>query len=66
LTNITASQPKPFPNGLIADILLSGVTTIDNAAARNWHLDVTTNPTGVTNEEFITARPHQPGPEHLA
>jgi hypothetical protein len=49
LTDITASQPKPFLNGWIADILLSGVTTIDNAAARNWHLDVTsTNPVGVT------------------
>ena len=34
--------------------LLSGVTTIDNPAARNWYLDVTsTNPMGVTNQEFI-------------
>jgi hypothetical protein len=37
-TNITATKPKPFPDGKQADILLSGVTTIDNPAARNWHL----------------------------
>jgi hypothetical protein len=44
-TNITATKLKPFPDGKQADILLSGVTTIDNPAARNWHLDVTsTNP----------------------
>jgi hypothetical protein len=51
-----------------ADILLSGVTTIDNRAARNWHLDVTsTNPMGITNQEFINraALDNQPGPgEH--
>ncbi len=67
-TNITATKPKPFPDGKQADILLSGVTTIDNPAARNWHLDVTsTNPMGVTNQEFINraALGHQPGPgEH--
>jgi hypothetical protein len=40
-TNITATKPKPFPNKAQADIVLSGVTTIDNPAARNWHLDVT-------------------------
>jgi hypothetical protein len=64
----TATQPKPFSNGLIADILLSGVTTIDNPAARNWHLDVTsTNPMGVTKQEFINraALGYQPSPgEH--
>ncbi len=53
-TNITATKPKPFPDGKQADIFLSGVTAIDNPAARNWHLDVTsTNPMGVTNQEFI-------------
>ena len=65
-TNITATKPKPFPDGKQADILLSGVTTIDNPAARNWHLDVTsTNPMGVTNQELINraALGHQPGPE---
>jgi hypothetical protein len=50
-TNITATKAKPFPDGKQADILLSSITTIDNPAARNWHLDVTsTNPRG-----------HQPG-----
>jgi hypothetical protein len=66
-TNITATKAKPFPGGkLQADILFSGVTTIDKPAARNWHLDVTsTNPMGVTNQEFINRAGlnHQPGPE---
>ncbi len=36
-----------------ADILLSGITTIDNPTARDWHIDVTsTNPMGATNQEF--------------
>jgi hypothetical protein len=35
-TSMTASKPKPFPDDkLQADILLSGVTTIDKPAARN-------------------------------
>jgi hypothetical protein len=57
---------KPFPGGkLQADILLSGITTIDNPAGRNWYLDVTsTNPMGVTNHEFISRAElgRQPGP----
>ena len=61
-------KAKPFSNGTQADILLSGITTIDNLAARNLYLDVTsTNPVGVTNQEFINraALNHQPGPgEH--
>jgi hypothetical protein len=64
-TNITATKAKPFPDGKQADIL-SGITTIDNPAARNWHLDVTsTNPMGVTSQEFINraALSQQPGPE---
>ncbi len=57
-TNITATKPKPFSDSKQADILLSGVTTIDNPAARNWYLDVTsTNPMGVTNQPGV----HQPG-----
>ena len=44
------------------------LTTINNPAARNLYLDVTsTNPMGVTNQEFINraALGHQPGPgEH--
>jgi hypothetical protein len=48
--------------------LLSGINTIDKPAARNLYLDVTsTNPMGVTNQEFIirAALNHQPGPgEH--
>jgi hypothetical protein len=67
-TSITATKAKPFSNGTQADILLPGVTTIDNPAARNLYLDVTsTNPMGVTNQEFINraALNHQPGPgEH--
>ena len=65
-TSITATKAKPFPGGKQADILLSGITIIDNPAARNWHLDVTsTNPMGVTNQEFINraALIHQPGQE---
>jgi hypothetical protein len=65
-TKITATKAKPFPDGKQAEILLSGVTTIDNPAARNWHLDVTsTHPMGVTNQEFVNraALDHQPGPE---
>ena len=53
-TSITATKAKPFSNGTQADILLSGITTIDNPAARNLYLDVTsTNPMGVTNQELI-------------
>jgi hypothetical protein len=67
-TNITATKAKPFTDGKQADILLTGVTTIDNPAARNWYLDVTsTNPMGVTNQELISRATlgHQPGPgEH--
>ncbi len=67
-TNITATKAKPFPDGKQADILLSGITSIDNLTARNWHLNVTsTNPMGVTNQEFINRADlgHQPGPgEH--
>ncbi len=65
-TSITATQAKPFSDGKQADILLSGITTIDNPAARNWHLDVTsTNPMGVTNQELINRAGlnHQPGLE---
>jgi hypothetical protein len=52
-TSITATKAKPFPDGMRADILVSGITTIDNPAAQNWHLDITsTNPLGVTNQEF--------------
>ena len=29
---------KPFPDGKQADIPFSGITTIDDPAARNWHL----------------------------
>ncbi len=67
-TSITATKAKPFPDGKLADILLSGITSIDNPTARNRHLDVTsTNPMGVTNQEFINRADlgHQPGPgEH--
>jgi hypothetical protein len=67
-TSITASKAKPFTNDKQADILLSGITTIDNPAARNLYLDVAcTNPMGVTNQEFVNraALGHQPGPgEH--
>ncbi len=60
-TNITATKPKPFPDDKQADILLSSITTIDNPAARNWHLDVTsTNPMGVTNHRRLEAAPLQP------
>ncbi len=37
-----------------AYILLSGITTIDNPAARNLYLDVTsTDPLGITNQEIV-------------
>ncbi len=69
-THITATKAKFFPGDkLQTDIFLSGVTTIDNPAARNWYLeylDVTsTNPMGATNQEFINraAPGRQPGPE---
>ena len=39
-TSITATKATPFSNGTQADILLSGITTIDNPAARNLYLDV--------------------------
>ena len=53
-TSITATKAKPFTDDTQADILLSGITTIDNPAARNLYLDVTSsNPMGFTNQEFI-------------
>ena len=67
-TSFAATKAAPFPNGTQADILLSGITAIDNPAARNLYLDVTsTNPMVVTNQEFFNraALNHQPGPgEH--
>jgi hypothetical protein len=67
-TSISATKAKSFTDDTQADILLSGITTIDNPAARNLYLDVTsTNPIRVTYQEFIsrTALDHQPGPgEH--
>ncbi len=60
--NITATTAKALPDGKRADILL-GHTTIDNAAARNLDLDVTSsNAMGVTNQELINraALNHQP------
>ena len=66
-THMTATKAKFFPGDkLQADIFITGVTTIDNPAARNWYLDVTsTNPMGATNQEFINraALGRQPGPE---
>ena len=58
-THMTATKAKFFPGDkLQADIFITGVTTIDNPAARNWHLDVTsTNPMGVTNQELINGLP---------
>ena len=65
-TSITATKARPFTDDSQADILLSGVSTIDNPAARVSFLDVTsTNPMGVTNQEFmyLAAPGHQQGPE---
>ena len=64
-TSITAGKDKPLTNDKQADILLSGITTIDNLASRNLYLDVTsTNPMGVINHESINraALNHQSGP----
>jgi hypothetical protein len=68
-THITATKAKPFANtNMQADILLSGITTIDNPTAKNWHIDVTsTNPMGETNQDLKDRswRVHQPDPsEH--
>ena len=66
-THMTATKAKFFQGDkLQADIFITGVTTIDNPAARNWYLDVTsTNPMGATNQEFINraALGRQLGPE---
>ncbi len=67
-TRITATKPKPSFNGKQGDILLSGITAINDPTAKSWHLDVTsTSPLGVTNQQFIsrTALGHLPAPaEH--
>jgi hypothetical protein len=34
-THITATKAKPFPNCMQADILLSGITTIDNPTSKD-------------------------------
>ncbi len=64
-TSITASKAKPSPDGTQADILLAGVTTIDNPAARNWYLDVTSSNPMAHNQELIhrAAFGRQPGPQ---
>jgi hypothetical protein len=55
---ITKTKAKPFPNGTQADILLSGISAIDNPAARNWNLDVTsTNPMGSPTGSSSTVLP---------
>ena len=68
-STIRASKAEPFTDEKQANLLLSGVTTMDNPAARNWFLDVTSYAyaMGVTNQELINraALGHQPGPgEH--
>jgi hypothetical protein len=63
--HITATKAKPFPYGMQLDILLSGITTIDNPTAKDWHIDVTsTNPLGATNKELKNrnALGRQPAP----
>ena len=62
----TSRRPSPSPSRTASKQISSSPATIDTPTARNWHLDVTsTNPTGVTNQEFINraALGHQPGPE---
>ena len=53
-THITAIKAKPFANtNMQADILLSGITTIDNPDVKNLHIDVTsTNPMGASNQDL--------------
>jgi hypothetical protein len=52
-SHITATKAEPFSNGKQADIFLSGITTIDNPTAKDWHIDVTsTNPLGATKQEL--------------
>jgi hypothetical protein len=67
-TSITTTKAKPSRTASKQTSSSQGVTTIDNAAARNWFLGVTSiNPMRVTNQEFINraALGHQPGPgEH--
>jgi hypothetical protein len=60
-----ATKAKPFPNGMQADILLSGITTIDNPTAKDWHIDVTsTNPLGATYQDLKNRKAlgQQPAP----
>jgi len=68
-THITATKAKPFANtNMQADILLSGITTIDNPDGKDVHIDVTsTNPMGTSNQDLMNRyRPaRQPDPsEH--
>jgi hypothetical protein len=64
-TSITATKAKPFTDDTQADILLSGITTIDNPAARNLYLDVTsTTPWGSPTRISSTVLPLGPG-EHV-
>ena len=64
-TSITATKAKPFTDDTQADILLSGITTIDNPAARNLYLDVTsTTPWGSPTRSSSTVLPLGPG-EHV-
>jgi hypothetical protein len=68
-THITATKAKPFANSnMQADIVLSGITTIDNPDGKDVHIDVTsTNPMGTSNQDLMNRyRPaRQPDPsEH--
>ena len=57
-TGITATKVEPLTDDTQADILLSGITTIDNPAARNLYHDVTST-IGITNQEFINRAAHR-------
>ena len=60
-TYTSITETNPFPDGKRAEILFSGITTIDTPAARNWLLDATsTNLLRVTNHEFINQGKHDP------
>ncbi len=60
-TYTSITEANPFPYSKRAEILFSGITTIDTPAARNWLLDATsTNFFRVTNQEFIKQGKHDP------
>ncbi len=58
-TSITETKAEPFPDDKQADILASGITTIENPAARNWRPRRTRAPRASAPRATAPTRPRR-------